>query len=307
MPATLSQGGRRVKSFMQIKELVDQLAGRFAAADLEYAHGTDNPWDEALYLVFASLGLDYDGPESQLDQELRSDQLELLEQRARRRIDEHVPVAYLVGEAWFAGYRFASDARALIPRSPIAELIQQRFEPLLAAPPQRILDLCAGGGCIGIACALAFPSAQVDLTDISEDALALANTNIQRYGLTTRVRTVCADLFAGVTGRYGLIVSNPPYVGKTEIDSLAPEFRHEPLLGLHSDRNGLAIPLRILAAAADYLTPDGSLIMEVGCSAEALQAYCPQVPFLWLEFERGGEGVLHLRADQLLRYRGAFV
>ncbi|MEX2130789.1 MAG: 50S ribosomal protein L3 N(5)-glutamine methyltransferase [Pseudohongiellaceae bacterium] len=291
---------------MQIRDYLNQLAAGFESAGLEFAHGTDNPLDEACFLVFSTLGLDYEGDETQLDRDLTGTELQLLESRARQRIEQRIPVAYLIGEAWFAGHRFFIDRRALIPRSPIGELIQRRFEPLLDRTPAKILDLGAGSGCIGIACALEFPAAEVDLSDISTAALDLALTNVQRYGLESRVRLIHSDLFASLPFRYDLIVSNPPYVPDFVVAGLPAEFNHEPLLGLQSPGQGLAIPLQILAEAADHLDEEGVLIMEVGCSAEALQERLPAVPFLWLEFEHGGDGVLLLTAKQLAKYRASF-
>ena len=292
---------------MQIREYLEQLSRRFAAAELEYGHGTDNPLDEAAYLVYCSLQLDFGVGEEQLQRALSADELQLLETRARQRIESRVPVAYLVGEAWFAGQAFLSDPRALIPRSPIAELIQHRFAGLVTETPARILDLCCGGGCIGIACALAFPAAQVLLADLSSDALQLAAANVERYSLASRVQLLQADLFAGISGRFDLIVCNPPYVADSIVAALAPEYHHEPVLGLRSDDEGLQIPLRILAGAADYLTDSGVLILEVGCAAESLQTRYPRVPFLWLDFEHGGDGVLALTAAQLQQYRAQFI
>jgi len=211
-------------------------------------------------------------------------------------------VAYLVGEAWFCGLPFKVDERVLIPRSPIAELINNRFEPLLVREPLRILDLCTGSGCIGIACALAFEDARVDLSDISADALQLARENVIRHGLQERVQVLESDLLQSLQGPYDLIVTNPPYVSRQEIDDLPAEYRHEPELGLLSFDDGLDIPLRILREAAAHLSEDGLLVLEVGYSREALTARLPEVPLLWLEFGQGGDGVCALTAGQLRQY-----
>ncbi len=288
---------------MQIDEYIKQLSDRFAAAELEYGHGTDNSLDEAVYLVFSTLRISYGGNDKDLQRMLRESELDLLESRAKKRIEDRVPVAYLVGEAWFAGHRFLADQRALVPRSPVAELIAQQFEPLLVNPPRRILDLCTGGGCIGIACALEFENAQVVLADISEDALQLAQQNINLHNLQARVSTRQSDLFNGIDEKFDLIVCNPPYVSAEEVADLPREFHHEPVLGLLSADQGLAMPLAVLAAADLYLEPDGVLIMEVGCSHYALSQRLPDLPFLWLEFEFGGEGVFMLTRDQLRKYR----
>jgi ribosomal protein L3 glutamine methyltransferase len=207
-----------------------------------------------------------------------------------------------LSEAWFCGLKFYVDERVLVPRSPLAELIQKQFEPLLPVAPRRILDLCTGSGCIGIACALAFPEAEVVLADISPEALAVAQINIAKFELGKRVSLVKADLFEGISGTFDLIVTNPPYVAAEEYAGLPEEYHREPVLGLVTARDGLDIPLRILGAAADYLAPDGVLIIETGATWPALVQHCPQIPFLWLEFEFGGEGICMLTKTQLQHY-----
>jgi ribosomal protein L3 glutamine methyltransferase len=242
-----------------------------------------------------------------MSRELAPSELKRLEALGQRRIEEHVPVAYLVGEAWFAGMPFAVNEHVLIPRSPIAELIQQHFATLLPREPERILDLCTGSGCIGIAAALEFPGAMVELADISEEALVLARRNVERYGLQERVQVMHSDLFAGLAATYDLILTNPPYVSQDEVNELPPEYRHEPALGLVSADEGLEIPLRILRDAPDWLTEDGVLILEVGYSSAVLSERLPQVPLQWLEFANGGEGICRMTRKQLLDYRDCFV
>lgn len=254
--------------------------------------------------MFSYLRLDYTGDDSQFARPLSENELVALRDLAQRRITERVPVAYLVNEAWFSGLPFHSDSRALVPRSPLAELILNHYEPLLDELPQRVLDLCTGSGCIGIATAAVFPQAEVDLADISVDALALAEQNIARHQLQSRVRTVASDLFDGLheaKATYDLIVSNPPYVSAEEVMGLPAEYGHEPSLGLLSDEDGLLIPLRILRQAPDYLTESGVLVMEVGYSWQALMARYPDLPVVWLEFEQGGEGVMAIGRDALIR------
>ena len=291
----------------RLGELLDDLASRFDQAELFFGHGTDNAWDEAVYLVFCALQIPFDSDDGIMSRELTPSELKRLEILAQRRIDEHIPVAYLVGEAWFAGLPFAVNEQVLIPRSPIAELIQQHFATLLPREPERILDLCTGSGCIGIAAALEFPGALVALADISEEALVLARRNVERYGLQERVQVVHSDLFAGLAATYDLIVSNPPYVSQDEVDELPPEYRHEPALGLVSADEGLEIPLRILREASDWLTEDGVLILEVGYSRAVLSERLAQVPLQWLEFANGGEGICRMTRKQLLHYRDCFV
>lgn len=284
---------------LSLGELLDTLATRFDEADLFYGHGTDNAWDEAVYLVFCALQIPFAADEQIMSRAITPQEQQKVEALALRRLEERLPVAYLVGEAWFAGLPFTVNDQVLIPRSPIAELIQQEFATLLPRTPEHILDLCTGSGCIGIATALTFEDSRVDLADISPQALEVARANVQRHGLESRVRVVESDLFAALQGPYDLILSNPPYVSQQEVDELPPEYRHEPALGLLSEDDGLAIPLRILREAAELLAPEGVLIMEVGYSREALSARLPGVSLLWLEFAHGGDGVLLLTREQL--------
>ncbi len=288
---------------MVLADCLDELRQRFEAADLFYGHGTDNAWDEAVYLVFSALGISFHEDDSIMSRPVTRGELERLRVLAKRRTDERLPVAYLVGEAWFAGLPFKVDPRVLIPRSPLAELIVEQFAGLLPAAPHKILDLCTGSGCIGIACAVAFPDARVGLADISEDALTLARENVLRHEVAGRVSVIHADLFDGLDEVYDLIVTNPPYVSRQEVDELPEEYRHEPELGLVSNDDGLEIPLRILREAPQHLSENGVLIMEVGYSWQALAERLPQVPFLWLEFANGGEGVCRLTARQLREAR----
>ncbi|MGM0633734.1 MAG: 50S ribosomal protein L3 N(5)-glutamine methyltransferase [Pseudomonadota bacterium] len=284
---------------MTLEEYIGRLAERFDAAGLFYGHGTDNASDEAFYLVFSALRLDFSEADRLLPEQVDATQCERLEVLARRRIEERLPVAYLTGEAWFAGLPFHVDERVLVPRSPLAELIVSGFDGLLEEAPRRILDLCTGSGCIGIACATMFPDAQVDLVDIDAGALEVAANNIQRHELGDRVRAIRSDLFERLTERYDLIISNPPYVSDEEVAALPAEYGHEPVLGLRSGEAGVALPMRILQDAARYLTPHGLLLMEVGYSWPELERRCPRLPFLWLSFESGGEGVLALGRGQL--------
>ena len=290
---------------MKLQETIQQFTARLDSVDLCYGHGTDNPLDEAFYLIYGLLGIDF-ADEQAAQNELKPEQEAMLEAALKRRIGERIPTAYLVGRAWFAGHEFYCDQRALVPRSPVAELINGEFEPLLHEPAGKILDLCTGGGSIGIATALIWPECEVDLADISGDALDLAKKNIALHGLGGRVRTIQSDLFGDIDSRYDLIVANPPYVPVQEYDELPAEFANEPSLGLISDDNGLQIPLKILRDSADYLSCTGLLVMEVGYSHPQLSERLKQVPLLWLEFEQGGEGVLALTASQLQQYRGQF-
>jgi ribosomal protein L3 glutamine methyltransferase len=280
------------------QEMLEQMAAELENADLFFGHGTDNAWDEACWLletVMKRQGV----TELQFDTVLHPAQLQPVLAMLHERMTSRKPLAYLLQEAWFCGLPFYVDERVLVPRSPLAELIQKQFQPLLTASPQRILDLCAGSGCIGIACALAFPEADVVLADISPEALEVAQINIDRFDLGKRVTLVKADLFEGISGTFDLIVTNPPYVAADEYANLPEEYHREPQLGLVTEREGLDIPLRILGAAADYLNDDGVLIIETGATWSLLAQNYPQVPFLWLEFEFGGEGICMLTKEQL--------
>lgn len=292
---------------MNVLNCVEQLALRFEQADLFYGHGTDNPWDEAIYLVFTVLGVEFtEQSDEAADRALETREITAAERQrinelAERRIHERMPMAYLLNKAWFAGLPFHVDPRVLVPRSPIAELILQQYQPLLSTAPARVLDLCTGSGCIGIATALAFPEAQVDLADISSDALAVAQQNIDMHAVQGRVRALQSDLFEALDGRYDLIVSNPPYVSAQEVAELPAEYQQEPALGLLSDDEGLALPLEILRRAPDYLSEQGLLVLELGYSWELMAERYPDLPVMWLEFDSGGEGVLAISRDALIR------
>jgi ribosomal protein L3 glutamine methyltransferase len=284
------------------QELLEEMTLELENAGLFFGHGTDNAWDEACWLL-ETLMARQGAPDLQPDSRLEPAQLSSVLQILDERIASRKPLAYLLHEAWFCGLPFYVDERVLVPRSPFAELIQKQFEPLLTTQPRRILDLCTGSGCIGIACALAFPDAEVVLADISPEALEVAQINIDRFDLGTRVSLAQADLFNGIEGTFDLIVTNPPYVASEEYASLPEEYHREPELGLVTAQDGLDIPLRILATAASYLEPEGVLIMETGATWPLLAQNHPDIPFLWLEFEFGGEGICVLTREQLEQQR----
>lgn len=284
-----------------IRDFIRWSVSRFLAADLFFGHGTDNALDESVYLVLHALGLPPDFPGTYFDSRLTPPEKRAAAALIERRISERKPAAYLTREAWFAGLPFYVDERVLVPRSPIAELTRAGFEPWLEPGAiLRVLDLCTGSGCIGIACAHALPQARVDLVDISAEALEVARENRRRHHLDNRLEVLQSDLFESLgERRYDLIVSNPPYVASADIEALPAEFRHEPALGLDAGSEGLDLVLRILQSARDHLTPNGVLIVEVGASAVALSEAVPEAPFTWLEFEHGGEGVFLLTAAEL--------
>jgi ribosomal protein L3 glutamine methyltransferase len=290
-----------------IVDFIRYAASRFSEAGLTFGHSHDNPIDEATHLVLASLHLPPDIPPAYGAGRLTSAEREKVLALVERRVVERLPVAYLVGETWFAGLKFKSDRRALVPRSPIAELIESGFAPWLDERHiERALDMCTGSGCIGIAMAEYNPPWQVDIADISEDALSLARENIVFQHLEGRVHAIPSDLFAGVQGqRYDLIVSNPPYVTDDEYAALPGEYAHEPKLGLTSGADGLDLCLRMLDEAADHLTDDGLLIVEVGESEHALAAMLPGVPFIWIEFKVGQMGVFALERRDLVEHAAA--
>lgn len=280
------------------REVLEQMSEAFEAAELYFGHGTDNAWDEACWLLETAMRRQ-GKPALAADTPLTESDLAEAQALFNARIATRKPLAYLLHEAWFCGLPFYVDERVLVPRSPFAELIDNGFEPLLAAPPRRILDLCTGGGCIGIACALAFPEAQVVLSDISAAALEVARINVGKHGVQERVHLVQSDLFDDIDGTFDLIVTNPPYVGIDEYRELPDEYQREPELGLVTDNDGIGIPLRILDRAADFLNPGGLLFLETGASWPLLAEARPDLPFLWMEFEHGGEGICALRKEQL--------
>ncbi|WP_413723342.1 50S ribosomal protein L3 N(5)-glutamine methyltransferase [Sodalis sp. RH24] len=290
-----------VAELHSIQDLLRWTVSRFNAAQIFYGHGTDNPWDEALQLVLPSLFLPLDLPKDMYGSRLTSSERYRIVERVVRRINERIPVPYLTNKAWFCGLEFYVDERVLIPRSPIGELIDDRYRDLLPHPPGHILDMCTGSGCIAIASAFAFPEAEVDAVDISTDVLAVAEHNIQAYGLDERVTPLRSDLFRELPAlRYDLIVTNPPYVDEEDMNDLPQEFHAEPVLGLAAGRDGLKLVRRILACAPQYLNDDGVLICEVGNSMVHLIEQFPDVPFNWLTFDHGGEGVFSLTREQLV-------
>ncbi len=299
-----------VQELKTLRDFVRWALTNFNKNHLYYGHGTDNAWDEARHLVLGSLHLPWDTDESLLDARLTQLEREKLIGLIKQRCETRTPLPYLLGESWFAGLPFKVDVRVLIPRSPIAELILNCFEPWFdeTHTPAKILDLCTGSGCIGIACAYAFPTAEVVLSDISQDALDVAKENISRHHLDLRVAAVTSDLFAGLetSDKFDLIVSNPPYVDAEDLAAMPEEYHQEPELALAAGEDGLDLVKVILAQARQHLNDGGLLVVEVGNSETHLEALFPQVPFLWVEFESQARGVFVLTAEQLDEFQADF-
>nr|WP_240457611.1 50S ribosomal protein L3 N(5)-glutamine methyltransferase [Halomonas socia] len=296
------------EGLITLRDCLRWATSEFHAHGLFYGHGTASPWDEAVALTLGALHLPWDVDPAVLEARLLPMERARIVALTRARIETRQPLPYLLGECFYAGYPFHVDERVLIPRSPIAELIEDGFAAWFPdQPPARVLDLCSGSGCIGIATALTLPTCEVDLAEISVAALEVAKANISRHDVGARVRAVHSDVFAGVAGqRYDLIVANPPYVDARDLATMPAEFQHEPALALGAGDDGLDIVRRILRDARAHLSDDGVLIVEVGNSDRHLEAAFPEVPFLWLEFERGGQGVFVLDAVTLNAHAAAF-
>ncbi len=299
-------------SCLQLQTIADFVrwgASRFNEAELFFGHGTDNAVDEALFLVLHALHLKPGLPTELMSGRLTDSEKQAVQAILRKRVEERLPAPYLMNEAWFGGLPYYVDERVLIPRSPIGELIENQFSPWVESEDvHMILDMCTGSGCIAIAMAMAFPWAQVDAADISKDALDVANINIERHDMVGHVEAVESDMFSALKDRqYDLIVSNPPYVDEEDLAGMPEEFHREPELALASGHDGLDFTVRMLAEAPDYLSERGTLVVEVGNSEAALVERFPDVPFIWLEFERGGDGVFLLHAETLREYRPQFI
>ena len=296
-----------MENLRTVQDFIRWTSSQLSLSDVFLGHGTDNPIDEAKQLILATLGLSLFIPTEFYSANLTNDEKQELFDIIQKRISDRVPTPYLTNQAWFCGHSFYIDERVLIPRSPIGELIDNHFQSLLSQSPQQILDLCTGSGCIGIACAYAFPDAQVDITDISLEALDVAQQNIDLHEMNFRVTPMLSDLFNDIPAKqYDLIVTNPPYVDNEDMGDLPDEFSYEPKLALEAGFDGLDIVKRILRDAIDYLSPQGVLVCEVGNSWVSLQEQYPQVPFNWLEFERGGLGVFSITREELIQYHHCF-
>lgn len=278
----------------------------FNNAELYYGHGTDNSWDESVSLVLGILRLPWNADKNLLQARLTANEKLRLAEALKKRVIDRVPVPYITGEGWFMGLAFEVNPNVLVPRSPIAELLEAQLEPWFDQSPARILDLCCGSACIGVAAALVFEEAEVVASDISATALEVASNNIARHHVQHQVSLVQSDLLQGIEGTFDVILANPPYVDARDMNELPAEFHHEPRLGLAAGEDGLDATRLILKYSMACLRPGGILICEVGNSQQALQDLYPEVDFLWPEFARGGSGVFVLTHEQFQAYQHIF-
>ena len=300
MSSFSAQARRALPGLSSAAELVRWAAGEFDRFELFYGHGTDNATDEAVVLVFHALGLGFDASDEELRAPVTNEAKEYLLEVLIRRVEQRCPAPYITGEAWFAGHRFQIDERVLIPRSPLAEWIDEQFSPWVKPRRvRRILDVGTGSGCIAVALAHAFPMADVVGVDLSADALAIARTNVSQHGLTERVQLIETDVYDGLEGCFDLIVSNPPYVDARALEAMPSEFRHEPMTGLAGGHDGLLYVHRIVGEARRHMSDHAVLVVEVGASEAAFQAAYPKLTVTWLELALGGEGVLLVDAKDL--------
>lgn len=285
-----------------VRDFIRYAVSRFNAAALFFGHGNDNAWDEAVYLTLHTLSLPLDRLEPFLDARLLPSERDALLDIYRRRCEERLPAAYLTNEAWLGEHRFYIDERVIVPRSFIAELLQEQLTPWVEDPwsIESALDLCTGSGCLAILTALAFPEARVDAVDLSPDAIAVAQRNVADYDLQDRIEIIRSDAFTQLTGkRYDLIISNPPYVNAESVAALPPEYLHEPEMALGSGDDGLDFTRTILREAKKHLNENGLLVVEIGHNREALEAAYPTLPFTWLDTAAGDEYVFMLQAADL--------
>ena len=283
----------------RVIDLIQEVGQLFGDCNLCYGHGTDNPLDEAVALVLFVLGIDYSDAEEPSFSKVSAVEFKLIEELVEQRIKERKPLAFLTQEAFFCGYKFYVDERVLIPRSPMAELIQNLFEPWIdSASVERVLDVATGSGCLAVAIANNFPGAEVVASDVSKGALEVASINVDGLSVREQVTLVESDLFENIEGVFDLIVSNPPYVGPKSYEALPPEYHHEPGLALIAEQNGLDFITRILHDSPPFLRDNGILVLEMGEVAEEAEKAFPH-PFKWVELDNGGEGIAVLEAKHL--------
>lgn len=291
------------KELFTVRDLLRYTISQFNANKLSFGHGSDNAWDEAVYLLLHALHLPLDMLDPFLDAHVLTSERERVLNLLERRITERAPIAYLTGEAWLQGHRFKVDKRVIVPRSPIAELLTEGLSPWVAEPGdvRSVLDLCTGSGCLAVLAALAYPNAQVDAVDLSEDALEVANENIELFDLGGRVTALRSDLFDQMPEReYDVIVCNPPYVNAQAMETLPAEYRHEPPMALAGGPDGMDIVRRVLRDAARFMSPAGILVLEIGNERENFDAAFTNIEPIWLSTEGSDDQILLLTRDQLI-------
>lgn len=295
-----------MQSLTTIRDWIRYTVSQFEQSDIFFGHGTDNSYDEAVWLIMSALHLPHDTLENFLDAKLTEPERKHLHHLVEQRITKRVPTAYLVREAWLRGFKFYVDERVIVPRSFIAELLDDGFQPWIEFPEmvESVSDICTGSGCLGILLANTFPNAEVDVIDISPDAIAVANINIANYGLQNQVHAIQSDMFSALAGKtYDVIISNPPYVDAPSMAELPAEYRNEPQLALGSGTAGLDHTHTLLREAAKHLNDDGILVVEIGHNREALLDAYPELPFTWLEVASGNQFVFLLTKAELLGLR----
>ncbi|MFA7668670.1 MAG: 50S ribosomal protein L3 N(5)-glutamine methyltransferase [Burkholderiaceae bacterium] len=292
-----------LRELQTLRDLLRYAMSRFHAAGLSFGHGSDNAWDEAVYLLLHTLSLPPENLEPFLDARVLTDERQRFLHLLAQRCEERVPAAYLTGEAWLQGQRFLVDKRVIIPRSPIAELLAESLQPWVADPYDigRVLDLCTGSGCLAILAAYAFPQAQVDAVDLSPDALDVARQNIALHGLEDRVHTLHSNLLDAIAaeGQYDLIICNPPYVNQASMDALPAEYLHEPQMALAGGGDGMDLVRRVLRDAPARMSPGGSLVLEIGHEYDHFATAFPQLEPVWLSTATTEDQILLLAREQL--------
>lgn len=298
-----------VDELITLRDWLRWTMSRFTEADLFFGHGTDNAWDEAIWLLLATLKLPQDRLEPFLDARLTRAERLAVWNALQQRITRRLPTAYIAQEAWLGSFRFYVDERVIVPRSYFAELLEDGMAPWVEDPEKitSALDLCTGSGCLAILMAHVFPQAQIDAIDLSSAALCVAQRNIADYALQDRVEAVESDLFAAVAGkRYDLILSNPPYVTAAAMDALPAEYRHEPALALAAGHDGLDVVRRILAEAANHLNPGGFIVIEIGHNRDLVEAAFPDLSAVWLDTTSSSEKVFLVNYDSLREYASTY-
>ena len=293
---------RLSEELFTIRDWLRFTVSRFEESEIFFGHGTDNAYDEAVWLILSALHLPHDTLHNFLDAVITEPERKHLAHLIERRITERVPTAYLLHEAWLHGFKFYVDERVIVPRSFIAELLEESLSPWIEYPEliHSAADICTGSGCLGVLLAHAFPDAQIDVVDISPDAIAVCNINIANYGLQEQITAIQSDMFSALKGKkYDLIISNPPYVDAPSMATLPREYQNEPQLALGSGADGLDHTHTILREAKKHLSDNGILVVEIGHNREALIDTYPDLPFIWLEVESGNEFVFLLTKEQL--------